>query len=159
MRALGPDTQDQGGVLKAVVQPEGTGVRSGQEPDISVVIPCLNEVRTVGRCVAAALDGIRATGLSGEVIVADNGSNDGSRELAEAEGARVVAVPRRGYGEALQAGFLAARGRLLVMGDADLSYDFRELPKLVEEQRRTEADIVLGDRLGGRIMPGAMPWT
>ncbi|MBO0706836.1 MAG: glycosyltransferase [Candidatus Dormibacteraeota bacterium] len=116
-------------------------------------------MRTVGRCVAAALDGIRATGLSGEVIVADNGSTDGSRELAEAEGARVVAVPRRGYGEALQAGFLAARGRLLVMGDADLSYDFRELPKLVEEQRRTEADIVLGDRLGGRIMPGAMPWT
>ncbi|MBO0706752.1 MAG: glycosyltransferase [Candidatus Dormibacteraeota bacterium] len=124
-----------------------------------MVIPCLNEVRTVGRCVAAALDGIRSTGLSGEVIVADNGSTDGSRELAEAEGARVVPVPRRGYGEALQAGFLAARGRLLVMGDADLSYDFRELPKLVEEQRRSEADIVLGDRLGGRIEPGAMPWT
>ncbi|MBO0730397.1 MAG: glycosyltransferase [Acidimicrobiaceae bacterium] len=113
----------------------------------------------MGRCVAAAISGIRSTGLSGEVIVADNGSTDGSRELAEAEGARVVAVPRRGYGEALQTGFLAARGRLLVMGDADLSYDFRELPKLVEEQRRTEADIVLGDRLGGRIMPGAMPWT
>ncbi|MBO0727613.1 MAG: glycosyltransferase [Acidimicrobiaceae bacterium] len=113
----------------------------------------------MGKCVGAALDGIRAAGLSGEVIVADNGSTDGSRELAGEAGARVVAVPRRGYGEALQAGFLAARGRLFVMGDADLSYDFRELPRLVEEQRRTEADIVLGDRLGGRIERGAMPWT
>ncbi|MBO0727966.1 MAG: glycosyltransferase [Acidimicrobiaceae bacterium] len=133
--------------------------RTEPELDISVVIPCLNEVRTVGRCVAAALDGIVATGRPGEVIVADNGSTDGSRELAEEAGARVVAVTRRGYGEALQAGFLAARGRILVMGDADLSYDFRELPKLVEEQSRTGADMVLGDRLGGQIDRGAMPWT
>ena len=127
--------------------------------DISVVIPCLNESRTVGACVQAALDGISATGLSGEVIVADNGSTDGSRKLAEDAGAKVVPVPRRGYGAALDAGFQAARGRLLVMGDADLSYDFRELPRLVAEQQRTNADIVMGDRLHGTIKPGAMPWT
>jgi SAM-dependent methyltransferase len=127
--------------------------------DVSVVIPCLNEVRTVRECVAAAIDGIEAAGLCGEVIVADNGSTDGSVEAAEAAGARIVRVPRRGYGAALQAGFQAACGRLLVMGDADMSYDFRELPKLVEQQRRTNADMVLGDRLGGRIERGAMPWT
>lgn len=127
--------------------------------DISVVIPCLNESRTVAACVEAALDGIRASGLAGEVIVADNGSTDGSRKIAEDAGARVVPVPRRGYGAALDAGFQAAGGRLLVMGDADMSYDFRELPKLVDEQRRTGADIVMGDRLHGTIKPGAMPWT
>jgi len=127
--------------------------------DISVVIPCLNEARTIGRCVEAAWRGIRAAGLDGEVIVADNGSTDGSRDLAERAGARVVAVPRRGYGAALQAGFNASRGRLLVMGDADLSYDFTEIPRFVEEQRRSGADVVVGDRLGGRIKTGAMPWT
>jgi SAM-dependent methyltransferase len=132
---------------------------AGGDLDISVVIPCLNEARTVSGCVAAALEGIEAAGLGGEVIVADNGSTDGSVAAAEAAGARVVHVTRRGYGAALQAGFLAARGRLLVMGDADQSYNFRELPKLVDEQRRTEADVVLGDRLGGRIEQGAMPWT
>jgi SAM-dependent methyltransferase len=109
--------------------------------------------------VEAALDGIRESGLSGEVIVADNGSTDGSRQIAEAAGARVVPVPRRGYGAALDAGFQAARGRLLVMGDADLSYDFREIPRLVAEQQRTGADVVMGDRLHGTIKPGAMPWS
>ncbi|MBO0839164.1 MAG: glycosyltransferase, partial [Actinobacteria bacterium] len=87
--------------MELAVQPGGVPVPTEPELDVSVVIPCLNEARTLGRCVEAALDGIRATGLSGEVIVADNGSTDGSRELAEETGARVVAVPRRGYGEAL----------------------------------------------------------
>ena len=137
----------------------GVEQRSTDLLDISVVIPCLNESRTVGACVQAAFDGIRATGLSGEVIVADNGSTDGSRRIAEDAGAKVVPVPRRGYGAALDAGFQAARGKLLVMGDADLSYDFRELPRLVAEQQRTSADIVMGDRLHGTIKPGAMPWT
>lgn len=127
--------------------------------DISVVIPCLNEARTIAACVEAAWQGIGAAELRGEVIVADNGSSDGSREIAELAGARVVAVPRRGYGAALQAGFTDARGRLLVMGDADMSYDFTEIPRFVEEQRRSGADIVVGDRLGGRIRRGAMPWS
>ena len=131
----------------------------GEQIDISVVIPCLNESRTVGGCVRAALDGIHASELRGEVLVADNGSTDGSREIAERAGARVVPVPQRGYGAALQAGFRAARGRLMVMGDADLSYDFREIPKFVREQRRTGADMVVGDRLHGGIDEGAMPWT
>ncbi|MDR0359381.1 MAG: glycosyltransferase family 2 protein [bacterium] len=130
-----------------------------QQVDLSVVIPCLNESRTVGGCVRAALDGIRASGLRGEVLVADNGSTDGSREVAERAGARVVPVPQRGYGAALQAGFRAARGRLMVMGDADLSYDFREIPKFVHQQRLTGADMVVGDRLHGGIDEGAMPWT
>src|SRR2546423_10010087 len=97
--------------------------RESASLDISVVIPCLNEARTIGACVDAAWRGIRAAHLVGEVIVADNGSTDGSRDLAERAGARVVPVARRGYGAALQAGFSEARGRLLVMGDADLSYD------------------------------------
>lgn len=130
-----------------------------EQVDISVVIPCLNESRTVGGCVQAALDGIRASEVRGEVLVADNGSTDGSREIAERAGARVVPVPQRGYGAALQAGFRAARGRFIVMGDADLSYDFREIPKFVHEQRRTGADMVVGDRLQGGIDDGAMPWT
>jgi len=130
-----------------------------EPPEISVVIPCLNEERTVGRCVEAALDGIRAAGLSGEVIVADNGSADRSRECALAAGARVVQAARRGYGAAVQTGFLAAKGRLLVMGDADLSYDFREIPALVDGYNRTKAGLVIGDRFSGRIAPGAMPWT
>ncbi len=127
--------------------------------DISIVMPCLNEARTVASCVEAALEGIAATGLRGEVIVADNGSTDGSQQIAERVGATVVPVARRGYGAALQEGFKAARGRLLVMGDADLSYDFREIPALVNEQIASGADMVVGDRLGGRIDPGAMPWT
>ncbi len=127
--------------------------------DISVVMPCLNEARTVAGCVAAAWEGIAATGLRGEVIVADNGSTDGSQEIAEQAGARVVRVAKRGYGAALQAGFQAAHGQLLVMGDADLSYDFCEIPALVNEQIANGADMVVGDRLGGRIDPGAMPWT
>ncbi|MBO0727861.1 MAG: glycosyltransferase [Acidimicrobiaceae bacterium] len=123
------------------------------------MIPCLNEARTIGRCVEAAWHGIKAAGLTGEVIVADNGSSDGSRQIAFTAGARVVEVSSRGYGAALRAGFLEARGQIMVMGDADLSYDFAEIPRFVEEQRRSGADMVVGDRLGGRIMPGAMPWT
>lgn len=130
-----------------------------ETPEVSVVIPCLNEERTVADCVAAAWEGIRASGLPGEVIVADNGSSDGSCALAVKAGARVVRVARRGYGAALQAGFLSARGRLLVMGDADMSYDFRKIPEFVAEQARSGADLVLGNRFGGAIEPGAMPWT
>lgn len=136
-----------------------TKVTCKQEPQISVVIPCLNEERTLRACVEAAFDGIRRAGIPGEVIVADNGSTDRSVARALAAGARVVHVSRRGYGAALQAGFNAARGKLMVMGDADLSYDFREIPKFVAKQTRSGADLVIGDRLGGRIEKGAMPWS
>lgn len=130
-----------------------------QDIGISVVIPCLNEERTIGACVEAALEGIRNSGMSGEVIVADNGSSDRSRQRAEAAGARIVPVSRRGYGAALQEGFLQARGKLLVMGDADFSYDFREIPAFVREQTRTNADLVIGNRFRGGIEKGAMPWS
>ncbi|MGA7613852.1 MAG: glycosyltransferase family 2 protein [Thermoanaerobaculia bacterium] len=127
--------------------------------EVSVVIPCLDEEDTVGICVAEALRVMRASGIRGEVIVADNGSTDGSQDVAVAAGARVVAVERRGYGNALMGGIERARGDLVVMGDADDSYDFGEIPKFVEALREG-ADLAQGCRLpsgGGRILPGAMP--
>src|SRR5262249_40733935 len=92
--------------------------------EVSIVMPCLNEACTVGRCVDKATQALREMQVQGEVIVADNGSSDGSQEIAESHGARVVSVKRRGYGSALQAGIAAARGRYIIMGDADDSYDF-----------------------------------
>jgi glycosyltransferase involved in cell wall biosynthesis len=119
-------------------------------------MPCLDEERTLPACIAAALAGIEAAGIPGEVIVVDNGSSDRSVAVAEAAGARVVRCERRGYGNALRAGFAAARGRFILMGDADLSYDFGELPRFWKE---IEAgyELVMGSRLRGRIDPGAMP--
>ncbi len=92
--------------------------------EVTVVMPCLNEARTVGKCVAKAKLAMERLGVAGEIIVADNGSDDGSQDLARASGARVVHADRRGYGAALQAGIAAARGRFIIMGDADDSYDF-----------------------------------
>jgi len=129
-------------------------------PEVSVVMPCLNEADTVAVCVDKAIRALRARGMAGEVIVADNGSTDGSQELARQAGARVVHVPHRGYGHALMGGIAAARGRYVVMGDADDSYDFGELPVFVEKLREGH-DLVQGCRLpggGGRILPGAMPF-
>jgi glycosyltransferase involved in cell wall biosynthesis len=123
---------------------------------VSVVIPCLNEAETVERCVAVALGAIRRADLRGEVIVADNGSTDGSREIAARAGARVVPVAERGYGAALRGGFAAARGTYVVMGDADFSYDFGSVPAFVQALEGG-ADLVLGSRFAGRIEPGAMP--
>jgi len=128
-------------------------------PEVSVVVPCLNEAGTVAVCVRRALDALASAGLEGEVIVADNGSSDGSRELAAAAGARVVPVAARGYGHALMAGIAAARGRLIVMGDADGSYDFGETPRIVARLKEG-FELVQGCRLaagGGTIAPGAMP--
>jgi len=128
--------------------------------EVSVVIPCLNEADTVESCVRTALAAIRSSGLCGEVIVADNGSTDGSPVLAERAGARVILVPRKGYGSALMGGIAAAGGECVVMGDADGSYDFSEIPLLVGRLREGY-DLVQGCRLpagGGRIMPGAMPF-
>src|SRR4051812_42119309 len=127
-----------------------------QQPVVSVVIPCLNEAENIERCVASALAALDAAGLRGEVLVADNDSDDGSAELARAAGARVVHEPRRGYGSAYLAGFGCARGRYIVMADADLTYDFAEIPRFVEHLD-AGADLVMGDRMG-QIQPGAMPW-
>jgi hypothetical protein len=126
--------------------------------DISVVMPCLNEEDSVGICVSKAWEGIRRTGLRGEVIVCDNGSADNSRAVAEAAGARVVRQPRRGYGNAYMKGFSAARGRIIVMGDSDDSYDFTALPDIVRPLNEG-ADYVLGSRFAGQIRSGAMTWS
>jgi glycosyltransferase involved in cell wall biosynthesis len=125
--------------------------------DVSVVIPCLNEAKSIGICVAKALDAFKAAGSRGEVVVADNGSTDGSIEIAEKLGARVVAVPARGYGSALRAGIAASRGPFIIMGDADDSYDFSEVPRFVEMWRQGY-DVVMGNRFRGEIKRGAMPW-
>jgi hypothetical protein len=120
-------------------------------------MPCLNEARTLGTCIEKAQRSIDRMGIRGEVIVSDNGSNDGSIEIAERLGARVVREDRKGYGSALIAGCRSASGRFIIMGDADDSYDFSELEPFVEKLRDGN-DLVMGTRLRGRIMPGAMPW-
>jgi glycosyltransferase involved in cell wall biosynthesis len=133
-----------------------SGMDEVTEPLVSVVIPCLNEEENIEACVVAALTALRDAGLSGEVVVADNASEDRSAELATAAGARVVHEPRRGYGSAYLAGFGAARGKYIVMGDADLTYDFNEIPNFVKELD-DGAQLVMGDRMDN-IQPGAMHW-
>jgi Glycosyl transferase family 2 len=117
--------------------------------DVSVVLPCLNEAESVGACVAAAKSALAGAGISGEVVVVDNGSTDGSPELAADAGARLVREAQRGYGSALRAGFAAARGEIVVMADADLTYDFSRIPDLLAPIQAGHADMVLGSRLGG----------
>jgi glycosyltransferase involved in cell wall biosynthesis len=127
--------------------------------EVSVVMPCLNEAETLGVCIEKAQRALREARISGEVIVADNGSTDGSQAIAERLGARVVPVQERGYGNALMGGIAQARGRYVIMGDADDSYDFLEIPRFVEKLREGY-DLAQGCRLpagGGRVMPGAMP--
>ena len=128
--------------------------------ELSVVMPCLNEAETLATCIDKAQAAFEECGCTGEVIVADNGSEDGSPAIAEARGARVIHVAEIGYGNALMAGIAAAQGRFVLMGDADDSYDFREIPQFVEKLR-AGSDLVQGCRLpggGGRVMPGAMPF-
>ncbi len=134
-----------------------TAAKADADLEVSVVLPCLNEAETVGTCVTAALETMHRLGLRGEVVVVDNGSEDGSPEIARAAGARVVLEPRRGYGNALRRGAEEARGELLVMADADDSYDLSELGRFVDELR-AGADLVMGSRVLGRIEAGAMPW-
>jgi hypothetical protein len=129
---------------------------SDDELVVSVVIPCLNEEQNIERCVTAALVAMAHAEIPGEVVVADNASDDRSAELASSAGARVVHEPRRGYGSAYLAGFAAARGRYIVMADADLTYDFNEIPRFVEHLD-AGAELVMGDRMDN-IHPGAMPW-
>lgn len=124
--------------------------------ELTVLMPCLNEAATVAACVDAAHAALRGLGVAGEVLVADNGSTDGSREIAAAHGARVVPVAERGYGAALLAGIEAARGRFIIMADADLSYDFAETGRFLAKLREGY-DLVMGNRFAGAIEPGAMP--
>jgi len=125
-------------------------------PLTSVVIPCLNEEQNIEQCVRAAHAALADGGIEGEVLVVDNDSDDRSAEIAEMAGARVIHERRRGYGSAYLAGFAAARGKYIVMADADLTYDFGEISRFVEELQ-AGAQLVMGDRMDN-IKPGAMPW-
>ena len=121
-------------------------------------MPCLNEAETVGVCVTKALAWLRSAGVDGEVLVVDNGSTDRSSELASAAGARVIRERRRGYGNAYLRGFAEARGEIIVMGDADDTYDFSALDDLIRPLGQGY-DLVLGNRFSGGVQPGAMPWA
>jgi glycosyltransferase involved in cell wall biosynthesis len=133
-------------------------VADGADPvELTILMPCLNEAETVGVCVRKARRFLIEHGIDGEVVVADNGSTDGSQQIAEAEGARVIAAPQRGYGAALLAGIAGARGRYVIMGDADDSYDFTALMPFLGKLR-DRVDLVMGNRLAGGIAPGAMPF-
>ena len=125
--------------------------------ELTVLMPCLDEARTVGTCVGKAIEACRAAGVDAEVLVADNGSQDGSPELARAAGARVIHVAEKGYGAALRAGIEAARGRFIVMGDADDSYEFEDVPRFLARLRAGD-ELVMGSRFRGTIHPGAMPF-
>ena len=125
--------------------------------ELSIVMPCLNEVRTLKACIRKACRFLEDNGISGEIIVADNGSTDGSVELASSLGARVLSVGRRGYGAALKYGIESARGRWVIMGDSDDSYDFSALKPFLDRLRAGD-DLVVGNRYGGGIAPGAMPF-
>ena len=124
--------------------------------ELTVVLPCLNEAETLAVCIRKAKASIKGLGIDGEVVIADNGSTDGSQDIARAEGARVVDVPIRGYGAALTAGIADAKGEFVIMGDADDSYDLSNLGPFVEALR-SGADLVMGNRFAGGIEPGAMP--
>jgi glycosyltransferase involved in cell wall biosynthesis len=125
--------------------------------EVSVVIPSLNEAETIGECISRVKEAFARSGVRGEIIVADN-SEDATPKIAEALGARVVTPDKRGYGYAYSYGVKYARGRYLVMGDADGTYDFRDMPKLLKPLMRGEADMVIGSRFRGEIKKGAMPW-
>jgi glycosyltransferase involved in cell wall biosynthesis len=145
--------------VSAVIATDPLRALAGGAPSpmlLSVVIPCLNEAENIEQCVTDALEAMDHAGIAGEVIVADNGSEDGSGELARGAGASVVSEPRRGYGSAYVAGFAAAGGTYILMADADLTYDFNEIPSFVAELE-DGADMVIGDRMR-HIHPGAMPW-
>ena len=130
---------------------------ANSELELSVVMPCLNEERTLPVCIAKALNAMREHGIAGEVVVVDNGSTDRSVVVAREHGARVVYQPLKGYGNALRKGFAESRGRFVIMGDCDESYDFRDIPRFVDELR-DGAELVMGNRLQGEIKPRAMPW-
>jgi glycosyltransferase involved in cell wall biosynthesis len=124
--------------------------------ELSIVMPCLNEAETLATCISKARDYLERHKIAGEVLIADNGSSDGSQEIATNSGARVVPIPERGYGSALRGGIAAAKGQYIIMGDADDSYDFTNLSPFLEKLRQGY-DLVMGNRFQGGIKPGAMP--
>ncbi|MEI8341737.1 MAG: glycosyltransferase family 2 protein [Verrucomicrobiota bacterium] len=131
-----------------------------ESAQISIVMPCLNEAGTLANCIRKALKGISEAGIDGEVLIADNGSTDGSREIALLEGARVICIERKGYGNALRGGIEAAFGEWILIGDADDSYDFSNIKPFVEKLHQGH-ELVMGCRMprgGGTVLPGAMPW-
>ncbi len=142
--------------ITAAVSISGEPEGGPESPELSVVMPCLNEAETLEVCIAKARRALGELKIAGEIIVADNGSTDGSLAIAARMGARVVTVEARGYGNALMGGISAARGRFIIMGDADDSYDFGDLSPFVEKLR-AGYDLVMGNRFKGRIAPGAMP--
>jgi glycosyltransferase involved in cell wall biosynthesis len=130
--------------------------RLTRECELTILMPCLNESETIVACIEKANVYLKRAGVVGEILIADNGSTDGSQALAEAHGARVVAISRKGYGSALIGGIRAARGQYVIMGDSDDSYDFSELDEFVAKLREG-FDLVMGNRFKGGIKPGAMP--
>lgn len=144
--------------MNSTSTPDATQPTAEEQPlELSILMPCLNEIETLATCIDKARKFLGDFGIAGEVIIADNGSTDGSIEAAAAHGARVVHVPVRGYGAALGAGIAAARGRFVIMGDSDDSYDFSRLQAYVDGLR-AGADLVMGNRFKGGIKPGAMPF-
>jgi glycosyl transferase family 2 len=141
--------RDDGGVDQTFVRDDAC--------ELTILMPCLDEAETIEVCVRKAMGYLERSGVHGEVLIADNGSTDGSQALAEACGARVVAVPEKGYGAALMGGVRAARGKFVIMGDADDSYDFERLDGMVAALRAGN-DLVMGNRFQGGIAPGAMPF-
>jgi glycosyltransferase involved in cell wall biosynthesis len=129
----------------------------GHPCELTIVMPCLNEAETLETCILKAKRFLETSGVDGEVLIGDNGSTDGSQQIARNNGARVVDVPIRGYGAALHFATLAARGRYIIMGDSDDSYDFLKLEGFVDRLRAGD-DLVMGNRFRGGIKPGAMPW-
>ena len=153
-----PARQEMLSINKVRVRYENEDSRSaGFEPELTILMPCLNESETLETCIRKAQDFLAANSVQGEIVVSDNGSTDGSQEIARRCGARVVDVPVRGYGAALIYGSSEARGRYIIMGDSDDSYDFSDLLPFVKTLREGY-DVVMGNRLVGGIKPGAMPW-
>jgi glycosyltransferase involved in cell wall biosynthesis len=140
----------------SVAAPERPGAEQEPGYDVTIVMPCLNEAESLAPCIEKAKAAIEEAGVRGEVLIADNGSTDGSVELAQSLGARVVHVKNKGYGSALQGGFAAAKGKYILMGDADGSYDFGHLQRFLDKLD-AGADLVMGNRFAGGIAPGAMP--
>jgi glycosyltransferase involved in cell wall biosynthesis len=159
MKAVAVMEEEAVAVMEMITMTDATSPSKNSRwlPGITLVIPCLNERETLSRVIAEAFAGLARSGLDGEVIVADNGSIDGSREIALRSGARVVDVPIRGYGAALHYGILAAKYSVVAYADADLSYPLLQIPALVQPLLDGESDFVLGTRMKGKIANKAMP--